>query len=225
MLENVLPALSFPHEYIRLPEAQLNDALLTGELDCAARPLHRLPANTVEGIVNAALIDRKTDANRLFAHPDDDAPNLLQLKKDARVYAFHPVLRAQLLEFRPDFQFMDEKIDGAQAIALNPREFCPPAGFGAIALQACADDLPMRRLLQTVHRSDWSALTNVERKLLRLLGGDPQLPFGAFCERDPMGHYHLWAAYAKTEGEPVVRIRLSSSTTFELAEQAFANIQ
>jgi hydroxymethylbilane synthase len=218
------PVLPFPHEFVFLPESQLESALLTGEIDCAVSQLHRLPAGSREGISIAAIWFRR-NLPLLLAHPDDGAPNLLQLKPGALVYAPHPALQAQIQEFRPDLQFSGDEIPGALPIALNPREFCPPPGYGAIALQTCSGDLATRRTLQTVHQPAISATTNVERKLLRLFGGDPQLPLGAWCERDAMGHCHLWAAYAEKSDSPVRRARLSSSTTFELAEQTFAAIQ
>lgn len=118
-----------------------------------------------------------------------------------------------------------EKKPGVLFLPLNPRELCPQPGLGAIVLQTLSEDIPIRRLLQSVHRPELSARTNVERKLLRLLGGEPQTPLGAFCERDPMGHYHLFASFAGEESRPLKRIRQSSSTTFDLADLAFAALQ
>ncbi|MBK6903385.1 MAG: hypothetical protein IPH04_11405 [Saprospirales bacterium] len=121
--------------------------------------------------------------------------------------------------------FLREKSEDFFRLALNPREICPQPGLGAIVLQTLSDDLPTRRLLQSVHRPELSARTNVERKLLRLLGGELQTPLGAFCERDAMGHYHLFAAYAGGESGRLRRVRQSSSTTSDLADLAFAALQ
>jgi porphobilinogen deaminase len=218
------PVIPFDHEFVFLPESQLEPALLTGEIDCAIRQLHLLPAGSREDISIAAIWFRR-NLPLLLAHPGDGAPNLPQLKPGARVRAPHPVLQAQIQEFRPDLQFSGDEIPGALPLALNPREFCPPPGYGAIAIQACSGDLATRRALRSIHQPAISAMTNVERKLLRLFGGDPQSLLGAWCERDAMGHCHLWAAWAEKPGSPVRRARLSSSTTFELAEQTFAAIQ
>jgi porphobilinogen deaminase len=218
------PVLPFPHEFVFLPESLLASALLTGEVDCTVSQLHRLPALNREDISIAAIWFRR-NLPLLLAHPEDSAPNLLQLKPGARVCAPHPALQAQIQEFRPDLQFFGDEIPSASPISLNPREFCPPPGYGAIAIQACSGDLATRRALRSIHQPAISAMTNVERKLLRLFGGDPQSLLGAWCERDAMGHCHLWAAYAEKTGSPVRRARLSSSTTFELAEQTFAALQ
>jgi hydroxymethylbilane synthase len=107
----------------------------------------------------------------------------------------------------------------------DPREFCPAPGLGGVLLQTCADDLTTRRLLKAVHQVRLAEQTNVGRKLLRLLGGDLTLPLGAYCHRDPMDNLHVWAAFQAKPAEPLRRVRLSSSTTFELAEQVFTALQ
>ena len=45
-----------------------------------------------------------------------------------------------------------------------------------------------------------------------------------YCERDKDGNYHLWAAMADSWNGKVKRVRLSSSTSFELAETAFKKL-
>ena len=235
------------------PADLLQPALLRGDLDCLAQPLHLTPVTPPAGIVHAAIIERLDPAWHLLIQPDAIAKGLFRLAIGARVWANHLGAGVQLLDFRPDLRLLTLKEPSArwetalqQGIAdalilpgpatalfepeivrmpLNPREICPVPGQGAILLQTCADDLPGRRLLQGLHRPGLSALTNVERNLLRLMGGDLRLPLGAFCERDPMGNFHLWAAFAPEMGKALRRTRLSSSTSFELAAQACAAFQ
>lgn len=235
---------SWQCELVPLDADQLQGALLRGEVGCLARPLHETPVNPPEGIAHAALIERMDAAYTLLIRPEIQTNALFRLPRGAVVQVAHPAIRAQLRDFRPDLRLIPADGDAearvlpsAEAaqfhagsgdlvrLALNPREICPLPGEGAIVLQICAGDLATRRLLQSVHRPELSALTNVERKLQRLMGGDPQLALGAFCERDAMGHYHLWASFSAGEGTPLKRLRLSSSTTFELASQAFAAFQ
>jgi hydroxymethylbilane synthase len=45
------------------------------------------------------------------------------------------------------------------------------------------------------------------------------LPLGVYCEKDATGNFHVWAAKAESWDGEVKRVRLSSSTKFELAEQ------
>lgn len=110
-------------------------------------------------------------------------------------------------------------LSGLNVLHLNAREFVPAPAQGVLAYQCCSDDVETRRIIQKIHHPEVSTLTNVERKVLRLIGGGCHLPLGVYCERDSMGHYHVWAAMAPAWNEPVRRVRISQSTTYELAEK------
>lgn len=106
-----------------------------------------------------------------------------------------------------------------KVINLHPREFIPAPAQGVLAFQTRTNDIETRRILKKIHHHDVAKVTNVERKILQLFDGGCQLPLGVFCEKDPRGNFHVWAAKANTWDAPVKRINLSSSTTFELAER------
>lgn len=103
-------------------------------------------------------------------------------------------------------------------VHLNPKEFVPAPAQGVLAFQACAADKSTRRILQQIHQPKTSAVTNVERKILKLLEGGCQMPVGVYCEQDQMGNYHVWVAKADTWDGKVQRVRFSSSTSYQLAE-------
>lgn len=104
-------------------------------------------------------------------------------------------------------------------LKFNPREFIPAPAQGILAYQCCEADLEIRRLLKQLHHPETAAVSNVERKVLKLMGGNLQMPIGVYCEQDANSHYHVWAAHAKTWDAPLKRVRLSSSTNFNLAER------
>jgi hydroxymethylbilane synthase len=110
-------------------------------------------------------------------------------------------------------------------VKFNPREFVPAPAQGVLAYQTTAADLPVRRLIQVLHHTDIAAVTNIERRVLQLMEGGCQLPLGVYCERDTMGNYHVWAAMADSWNAPIRRVRMSSSTRFELAEQIVAQLK
>jgi hydroxymethylbilane synthase len=110
------------------------------------------------------------------------------------------------------------ELDGVEKINLNVREFVPAPAQGVLAYRCCSDDLETRRLIQQhLHEPNTSAVTNVERKVLKQIGDEK--PLGVYCERDSSGNYHVWAALADALNKPVRRIRLSQSTNFGLAEK------
>ena len=116
-------------------------------------------------------------------------------------------------------------VSDLEVIKFNVKEFIPAPAQGVLAFQVCKNDTATRRILQNIHHSDVSKTTNVERKVLKLLDGGCQLPMGAYCERDAMGNYHLWVAMADAWNGPVKKVRLSSSTSFNLAENAVAKLK
>lgn len=110
-------------------------------------------------------------------------------------------------------------LSGLEIIKLNPKEFVPAPAQGVLAFQTQAEDIGLRRLLKKIHHPEVSAATNVERGVLKLLGGGCHMPLGVYCERDAMGAYHVWAAKADHWQAPMQRVRFSSSTSFKLAEK------
>lgn len=116
-------------------------------------------------------------------------------------------------------------VSDLEVIKFNVKEFVPAPAQGVLAFQVCKNDTTTRRILKSIHHSDVAQITNVERKVLKLLDGGCQLPMGAYCERDAMGNYHLWVAMADAWNAPVKKVRLSSSTSFQLAENAIAKLK
>lgn len=109
-------------------------------------------------------------------------------------------------------------------VKFNPKEFVPAPAQGVLAFQTLKDDLEIRHLLKKIHHPEVSAVTNVERRVLQLLEGGCHLPLGVYCERDGQGNYHVWAAVAPRWDAPVRRVRVSSSTSFKLAEEVIGEL-
>lgn len=101
----------------------------------------------------------------------------------------------------------------------DPREMVPAPAQGVLVYQTCTHDLPTRRILNKIHNKEVAEIIRIERSVLRLLDGGCQMPLGVYCEKDDMGNFHVWAAKANAWNEPVKRVNISSSTSFELAEQ------
>lgn len=111
---------------------------------------------------------------------------------------------------------------GVDVLRFNPREFQPAPGQGVWAWLACRDDVAIRRLLKKLHHPAVAAVTNVERGVLRLLSESDRASAGIYAEYDTEGNYHIWASVA---GDSMLkRVRLSSSTHFQLAEKVAAQL-
>ncbi len=106
-----------------------------------------------------------------------------------------------------------------KSFRFNPKEFVPAPGQGVMAYQCKTDDIKMRRIIKQIHVKETAQCTNIERSILKLMGGGCHTPLGAFTEIDSRGNYLCTASYAPTSKDTPNRISLSQSTWFELAEK------
>ena len=227
---------------------EIEDALLRGDVDLAVHSMKDLPTSPPEGLVITAVSYRDNPADWLIARPEALAQGeIFRLKKGAVVGTSAARRKAQMADYRPDVSLKDirgnvptrlEKLrqgdfdaiflaaagvsrldldlSGLEKIELHPREFVPAPAQGVLAWQTNRGDTATRLLLKKLHRPEVSAVTNVERRVLQLMDGGCQLPLGVHCERDATGHFHAFAA-CQVGGE-MRRVRLSSSTSFGMAE-------
>lgn len=217
-------------------------AIVEGEI--AACALNTMPTSLPLGLVITALSERKAANNCLIAKMTEGA--LFSEKNDVKVLTLSDINRAQMQYLQPNYtvEKLDlmpleclEKLNSNEfdAVVLsqndvnslnlqandwqiqifNVREFIPKAGQGVTCFIAAEDDLPTRRLLKEAHHPLVSAVTNIERTIQKILKDHD---VSAFCERDRMGNYHLWAA--ALVNNDFRKIRLSQSTTFGMAEKA-----
>lgn len=109
-------------------------------------------------------------------------------------------------------------MDEIKCIALHPAEFVPAPAQGVLAYQCRVDDLELRKSLMRIHDYEVAECTNVERKVLKMMEGGCHIPLGVHCSKDANGYYHVHAAYSKGLEHPLIKIRKSQSTIFNLAE-------
>ena len=227
---------------------EIEDALLRGDVDLAVHSMKDLPTSPPEGLVITAVSYRDNPADWLIARPEALAQGeIFRLKKGAVVGTSAARRKAQMADYRPDVSLKDirgnvptrlEKLrqgdfdaiflaaagvsrldldlSGLEKIELHPRECVPAPAQGVLAWQTNRGDTATRLLLKKLHRPEVSAVTNVERRVLQLMDGGCQLPLGVHCERDASGHFHAFAACQV--GSEMRRVRLSSSTSFGMAE-------
>jgi hydroxymethylbilane synthase len=110
-------------------------------------------------------------------------------------------------------------------IPLHHREFVPAPAQGVLAYQCKVDDIKMRKILANIHHANVADCTNVERKVLSLMEGGCHLPLGVYCEKDAMGYYHAFAAMSEALDRPLIKVQLSQSTTYQLAENLYTKIK
>ena len=189
------------------------DWLLIRKESIEAGQLFQLKQNPVIGTSSARrkaqILDLRPDAQLkdIRGNVPTRVDKLMQGEFDAIMLAAAGLSRLEL------------DLSGVEVIKFDPREFIPAPAQGVLAYQTCTEDKAMRKVLQHLHHAEVSTVTNVERRILQLMEGGCQMPLGVYCEQDKAGNFHVWGAKADAWNGPVKKVRMSSSTSYLLAEK------
>lgn len=213
--------------------AELEADLRAGRTDCAVHSLKDLPTADPDGLTVVALLEREDPRDAFVARAGSTVRSLAELPHGARVGTSSLRRRAQLLALRPDLEVCElrgnvgtrlRKLDEGQVDAallaaaglrrlgladritalMDPPAWLSAPGQGAIAVQARADDAPMRDLLAQLDHAPTRRAITAERALLATLEGGCQVPIGAaVVERD--GALMLHGCIADLGGRQVLR--------------------
>jgi hydroxymethylbilane synthase len=183
---------------------QLDEALLGGEIDLAVHSLKDVPTELPEGIVLAAITERRDPSDVLVSQGRYDVDALPQR---AVVATSSLRRRAQLLHRRPDLRIVEirgnvdtrvRKMREGQAEALvlaragldrlgldaphtiiSPEVMLPAVGQGALTV-ATLEDHPLRALVrEALNHGPTEKAVLAERAMLRALEGGCRVPVGA----------------------------------------------
>lgn len=203
---------------------EIQRAVLDGSIDVAVHSLKDLPTDGPEELVLAAVPEREDVSDALIA----PAHRTLEgLPAGARVGTSSLRRRAQVLYLRPDLNVitirgnvetrlnyaLEGKLDavilacaGLHRLGLDrhvtqrlePPQFLPAVGQGALGIECRNDDTHARHLLTSLNDPAACRAIIAERTLLAELGGGCMVPIAAWARdaRDARG--------ASLEGDPAV---------------------
>jgi hydroxymethylbilane synthase len=212
---------------------ELDQALLAGEADLAVHSLKDVPTRLPEGLVVAAVSTREDPRDVLLVREGVEGSGLASLPAGARVGTSSLRRRAQLRALRPDLEVLDlrgnlntrlAKLDGGAydaivlaaagvlrlgwaariAAFLEPEEWLPAVGQGALAIVTRAGRDDLRDLLSVVHDPLAAACTEAERAFLAGLEGGCQVPIGALATVSD-GFLVLGGLVASLDGATILR--------------------
>lgn len=192
---------------------EIERELLAGSVGLAVHSLKDLPIRLPEGLVLAALLRREDPADVVVSK---DGAGLAALAPGATVLTGSARRRAQLLHRRRDLKVLPvrgnvptrlRKLDASDAQAvilaraglvrlglagriaerLEPAEFVPACGQGALAVEVRADNAPVRGLLAALDDPQTRAAVTAERAFLAELGAGCRAPAGAYARPDDHG--------------------------------------
>jgi hydroxymethylbilane synthase len=206
---------------------ELQRALLDGRIDLAVHSLKDLPTESVEGLVLAAVPPRDSASDALLSR---NRLRLADLPQSAKVGTGSLRRQSQLLFARPDLQVSEirgnvetriarlyEGLFDAivlaeaglarlglrdQIVEILPKSLMLPAvGQGAIGLEARADDLATRSVIERLDHRETHAAVLAERSLLAALSGGCLAPVGAWARVEQGGELRLTAAVLSRDGQ------------------------
>ncbi len=219
---------------------EIENALLDKTVDLAVHSLKDLPTELQEDLTIAAVTTREDPADVLVAK---EGLKLESLAAGAKVMTGSLRRQAQLLHRRNDLviepvrgnvQTRLKKFDESEAQAivlakaglvrlglsdriterLDPAEFLPACGQGALAVEIRKDNERVAKLVQRLDDLQSRTATEAERTFLAELGGGCQVPAGAYAwinESDRT--MSITAMVANLDGSQLLRDSISAPFT------------
>ena len=231
--------------------AELEQALLDGEIDLAVHSLKDLPVANTPGLTLGAVASR-ADAHDALVSPAGWTMDTLpagavvgtsSIRRQAQLLAARPDLTIRSIRGNVDTRLRKVQAGEYDAIVLAvaglsrlglaqeishllPLELMLSApGQGALAVQCRADDAPTLATLQAVHDPATLAAVTAERAFLAGLGGGCSAPIAAYAVV-AAGVIHLQGLAAAPDGTQLVRVAGQGEDAVvlgrQLAQQALA---
>jgi hydroxymethylbilane synthase len=230
------PLASFPQRGIFA--AEIERALLGGEVDVAVHSLKDLPNEETAGLIVAATPRRVDPRDALISR---DGVLLADLRPGATVGTCSPRRSAQVLALRPDLRVADirgnvdtriRKVENGDYDAIViaaaglarlgwleratqlflPNEMLPAAGQGALAVQVRSDDREAIALARTIDDLDTNVCVFAERTFEARLGGGCHAAIAALAVIEGIT-LRLSGLAADPRGERVYRGQVEGVTT------------
>jgi hydroxymethylbilane synthase len=189
---------------------EIEQALLSGEIDLAVHSLKDLPTELPEGLTIGAVSKREDVRDVFIPHPGNPRMKLLEQVPGAKIATGSLRRRCQLLSLRPDIAVIDirgnlntrlkklAESDWAGMIlaragvvrlgwearigeTIEADVILPAVGQGALGIEIRTGDRRMLRLVGGLVDKPTERATAAERALLRRLEGGCQVPIGTYA--------------------------------------------
>ncbi|MDF2441280.1 MAG: hydroxymethylbilane synthase [Abditibacteriota bacterium] len=208
---------------------EIEQALLSGEIDFAVHSLKDLPPLFPAGLCLAAVPAREDAGDCMILHPRYVVASLDELPTGARVGTSSLRRAAQLKALRPDLEtasvrgnidtrlkkLESENFDaivlaraGLNRLDIAPRlsfdcdqsAFVPAPGQGALAIEARSNDMRTLELLAALDHAPTRREIEAERAVMEALGAGCSTPLGARAIAEESA-LRLWAVVLSPDGK------------------------
>ncbi len=198
----------------------LDDAILSGEIDCAVHSMKDIPVKRPEGLATVAVLERDSPADFLALSTAMDQATIVgtsSMRRRAQILRHDSTMEVKPLRGNVDtrirrllagdfhaiilaeagLQRLDYRLRGFR---LPPERFVPTANQGAIAV-VCRDEpwprIPLSALDHAPTRTDVMA----ERAVIEELGAGCFTPVGVYCREG-----HLVAEVLSLDGKRTEKV-------------------
>lgn len=215
---------------------EIEEQLLAGKVQAGVHSLKDVPGVMPKGLILSAVLKRD-DPRDVFI--SKKYQSLLQLPKKAKVGTSSLRRRAQLKNFRPDFEIvpvrgnvetrlrklhsgkMDAIVLASAGMArlgmsskiteyLPTTLMLPAVGQGAIAIEIREDDDAARRLLDPLNDQETMIAIQAERAFMKMLDGDCRAPIAAYAEVHGQ-NLKITGMIASPDGRELIRDRMEGN--------------
>lgn len=221
---------------------RLEEGLLEEEIDLAVHSLKDVPSERPEGLAWIGSPPRANPADAFISHKWE---SIDELPEDATIATGSRRRRAQMRRRRPEANFENlrgnigtrlEKLanrgwdgivmasaalerlgrESERTERLDPTEFVPAVGQGAIGVEMKESRHELRSRLEPAWDEDTFAACSAERIFMSKLEGGCTVPLGGFCRRED-GDWAFYGWVGSVSGGTVLDERSVGSDPAELA--------
>lgn len=215
---------------------EIEEQILAGKVQAGVHSLKDVPGVVPAGLAICTVLKRE-DPRDVFI--SKKYQSLLQLPKKAKVGTSSLRRRAQLKNFRPDFEIvplrgnvetrlrklqpgkMDALVLASAGMArlgmaakiseyLPTTLMLPAVGQGAIAIEIREEDDATRRLLDPLNDQETMIAVQAERAFLKTLEGDCRAPIAAYAEVHGQ-NLKITGMIASPDGRELIRDRMEGN--------------
>ncbi len=211
---------------------EIEEALIAGKIDLAVHSAKDLPTELPAGLMLAGFPPREDPRDAFIS---GKAKTISELSAGAVVGTASPRRQALVRRLRPDVGVVTlrgnvetrlRKLEAGEVDAtllavaglkrlglfsaataiLDPDEFLPAVGQGAIAIETRADDDGTRALVAMIDDSDTAIAVAAERSFLAVLDGSCRTPIGGYA-RLHEGAVHFRGIIVKPDGSEAFEVQ------------------
>lgn len=225
---------------------EIERELLCGSIQMAVHSMKDMPSELPEGLCFADSWEREDPRDVLILR---GAESLDRLPAHATIGTGSRRRAYQLLMLRPDLNIVHIRgnvdtrlkkleslqMDGIVLAAaglhrlgkgdvitqyLEPEQMVPAVAQGTLAIEVRGDEKALLDKLNRLSDVNTQRCTETERSFLKEVGGDCNLPVGAYANVLPNGQIQLQAVYGDAEGSLIRKASVTGDIPADIAKEA-----